>query len=37
VVAYRKKDNKVLFGQNVLGVNINTHEEVHEGDEIVLE
>ncbi|MBS1949529.1 MAG: Flavodoxin reductases (ferredoxin-NADPH reductases) family 1 [Cytophagales bacterium] len=37
LTTYRKKDNKVLFGQNVLGVNINTHEEVHEGDEIVLE
>jgi hypothetical protein len=31
---YRRKDNKVLFGQNVLAIN---HDEVHEGDEIILE
>jgi uncharacterized protein YcbX len=31
---YRKKENKVLFGQNVIALN---HVEVYEGDEIVLE
>ncbi len=31
---YRKKENKVLFGQNVLAV---SHYEIHEGDEIILE
>ncbi|HCW09093.1 MAG TPA: MOSC domain-containing protein [Cytophagales bacterium] len=32
--AYRRNENKVLFGQNVIALN---HYEVHEGDEIVLE
>ncbi len=31
---YRKKENKVLFGQNVLAIN---HHEIHEGEEIILE
>ncbi|HTH54844.1 MAG TPA: MOSC N-terminal beta barrel domain-containing protein [Cyclobacteriaceae bacterium] len=31
---YRKKDNKVLFGQNLIAIN---HSEIYEGDEIVLE
>lgn len=31
---YRKKENKVLFGQNLIALN---HVEVYEGDEIVLE
>jgi len=31
---YRKQDNKVLFGQNLIAIN---HGEIHEGDEIVLE
>ena len=31
---YRKKENKVLFGQNLIALN---HFEVYEGDEIVLE
>jgi hypothetical protein len=28
---YRKKENKVLFGQNLIALN---HIEIHEGDEI---
>jgi len=31
---YRKEGNKVLFGQNLIAIN---HEEIHEGDEIILE
>lgn len=31
---YRKKENKVLFGQNVIALN---HNEIHEGDEIILQ
>lgn len=31
---YRKKENKVLFGQNLIALN---HFEVYEGDEIILE
>ena len=31
---YRKKDNQVYFGQNVLAIDKN---EIHEGDEIVLQ
>jgi uncharacterized protein YcbX len=31
---YRKQDNKVLFGQNLIAIN---HGEIHEGDEILLE
>jgi len=31
---YRKQDNKVLFGQNLIAIN---HGEIHEGDEIILE
>ena len=31
---YRKSGNKVLFGQNVLAID---HDEINEGDEIVLE
>lgn len=31
---YRKKENKVLFGQNIIALN---HFEVYEGDEITLE
>ncbi len=31
---YRKQDNKVLFGQNLIAID---HGEIHEGDEIVLE
>jgi uncharacterized protein YcbX len=31
---YRKKDNKVLFGQNLIAID---HYEIHEGDEITLE
>jgi uncharacterized protein YcbX len=31
---YRKKENKVLFGQNLIALN---HFDVYEGDEIVLE
>jgi hypothetical protein len=30
---YRKKDNKVLFGQNLIAID---HDEIHEGDEIIL-
>jgi len=30
---YRKRDNKVLFGQNLISID---HGEIHEGDEIVL-
>ncbi|HEV8514947.1 MAG TPA: MOSC domain-containing protein, partial [Cyclobacteriaceae bacterium] len=30
---YRKQDNKVLFGQNLIAID---HGEIHEGDEIVL-
>lgn len=31
---YRKKDNKVLFGQNLIAID---HGKIYEGDEIVLE
>ena len=31
---YRKKENKVLFGQNIIALN---HFEVYEGDEIILD
>jgi uncharacterized protein YcbX len=31
---YRKQDNKVLFGQNLIAID---HEEIHEGDEITLQ
>jgi len=31
---YRKKDNKVLFGQNLIAIN---HGKIYEGDEIILE
>jgi uncharacterized protein YcbX len=31
---YRKRGNKVLFGQNLIAVD---HDEIHEGDEITLE
>jgi uncharacterized protein YcbX len=30
---YRKQDNKVLFGQNLIAID---HYEIHEGDEIIL-
>ena len=31
---YRKQDNKVLFGQNLIAID---HDEIQEGDEIILE
>jgi uncharacterized protein YcbX len=31
---YRKKENKVLFGQNLIAID---HNEINEGDEIILE
>lgn len=31
---YRKKENKVLFGQNVIAL---SHDEIYEGDEIIVE
>ena len=31
---YRKQENKVLFGQNLVAID---HDEIHEGDEIILE
>ncbi|MBS1506154.1 MAG: MOSC domain-containing protein [Bacteroidetes bacterium] len=34
LAGYRKENNKVFFGQNVLAIN---HTEIHEGDEITLE
>ena len=34
LATYRKKDNKIYFGQNVLAIN---YHEIHEGDEIILE
>jgi hypothetical protein len=34
LAGYRKENNKVYFGQNVLAIN---HTEIHEGDEITLE
>lgn len=30
---YRKQENKVLFGQNLIAIG---HDEIHEGDEIIL-
>jgi uncharacterized protein YcbX len=31
---YRKRDNEIYFGQNVLAID---HKEIHEGDEIKVE
>jgi hypothetical protein len=32
LATYRKRDNKIYFGQNVLSID---HYEIHEGDEII--
>ena len=34
LAAYRRQDGKVYFGQNLIAID---HEEIHEGDEIILE
>jgi hypothetical protein len=34
LATYRKTENKIYFGQNVLAIN---YHEIHEGDEIILE